>query len=119
MLTKLIGNKTNATRLDDAMRVCKYLSLYLSRAQAVVLSFKGIHTASPEFLNVAFGQLYGSFEGDFLSKMLSVEDLPPSIRPKLRRAISNAKTYFQVRSKDIQEEKTRFVDWPTPDENGS
>jgi len=109
-LTKLIGNKTNALQYEDANRVYKYVCLYLDKNQPVILSFKGIHLCSAVFLNIAIGQLYSRYEPAFISKMVACEDLPPSIRPTLRRVISNAKAYFQVGGKDGQEKAPAHTD---------
>lgn len=102
-LTKLIGNKKNAIQYEDANRVFKYLRLYLDKKQPIILSFEGIHKCSAVFLNIAIGQLYSKYDWAFLSSMIACEDLPPEIRPILRRVIKNAKEQFQVGEKDGQE----------------
>ena len=80
---------------NDGQMVNDRLSLALTQAQGVVLSFHNVSTITSAFLNVAIGQLYGTFTEEQIRSRLRVEDIDPQDALLLKRVVETAKMYFQ------------------------
>lgn len=80
---------------NDGQKVNDRLSVALTKAQGVVLSFHNVSTMTSAFLNVAIGQLYGTFTEEQIRSRLRVEDIDPQDAVLLKRVVETAKMYFQ------------------------
>ena len=60
----------------------------------VTVSFANVTMLVSLFLNVAIGQLYGSFDEQQIRNQLKVEGLAPDDMELLKRVVDNAKKYY-------------------------
>ncbi|MCX6056494.1 MAG: STAS-like domain-containing protein [Chloroflexi bacterium] len=80
---------------DDGQKVFDQIALALQKGLKVKISFANISRLTSAFLNVALGQLYGSFSEQILSSNLSVSEIESHDRSLLIRVIETAKAYFR------------------------
>lgn len=80
---------------DDGQKVYNQLAAALANEQPVTLSFHNVTTITATFLNVAVGQLYGSFSEDQIRTLLHIEDIQPDDLALLKRVVETAKRYFK------------------------
>jgi hypothetical protein len=86
---------------SDGQKVYDRLAAALKADRAVTLSFHNVTTLIPAFLNVAIGQLYGTFSEEQIRSRLKVVDVEPDDLALLKRVVDNAKQYFSVLSDGI------------------
>lgn len=64
-------------------------------SKKVILDFVGVDLITPTFLNVAVGQLYGSYTEQFIKKRTAILGLNNEDLAILKRVVDNAKRYFK------------------------
>lgn len=79
---------------EDGQKVFERISRGIAKGKILTLSFENITMLISLFLNVAIGQLYGSFTEEELRQQLKVEGLSPDDMELLKRVIENAKKYY-------------------------
>lgn len=89
-----IINSSLGISAEDGQKVFDRISQYISEGETVTLSFEHVTMLISLFLNVAIGQLYGSFSEEKIQKNLKVEGLSPDDLELLKRVIENAKKYY-------------------------
>ncbi len=82
---------------EDGQRVFEKVERLLKEGNQVAISFKNVTMLISLFLNVAIGQLYGSFNEDEIRTKLKVEGLSPDDMELLKRVVDNAKKYYSNR----------------------
>jgi len=87
-----------AVSTDDGQSLHDRIAPLLRAGQHVSLSFDGMETTTPTFLNAAVGQLYGEFTHAKVRAMLSVYDATPDDIVLLQRVVENAKQYFAAQA---------------------
>lgn len=88
---------------DDGQKVYNQLAVALANEQPVTLSFHNVTTITATFLNVAAGQLYGSFSEDQIRGLLHVTDIQTNDLALLKRVVETAKRYFSDLNRDDSE----------------
>ena len=84
-----------AVSAEDGQRVHDAIAPLLKDGKPVVLSFAGIETIIPAFLNTAVGQLYYSgFSENQISGLLAFRGIQAEDRALLDRVTCNAKAYY-------------------------
>ena len=68
--------------------------MHLRRNRNVGLSFEGVTTLVPAFLNAAIGRLFSAFSEKRIHALLYVQDLREDHHIILDRVILNAKAYY-------------------------
>lgn len=79
---------------DDGQKVFEKVERLLKSGKQITLSFDRATMLISLFLNVAIGQLYGSFNEEEVRSMLKVEGLSGDDMGLLKRVIDNAKKYY-------------------------
>jgi hypothetical protein len=79
---------------DDGQKVFLRLAASLKEGQPVILSFKNVSSLTSAFLNAAIGPLYGRFGESEIRKNLSITDMDPNDRTRLKRVVDTTKAYF-------------------------
>ncbi len=85
---------THCISAEDGQKVFNKVESLLKSGKQVTISFEGVSTLISLFLNVAIGQLYGSFSEDEVRSMIKVEGLPSDDMELLKRVVDNAKKYY-------------------------
>lgn len=80
---------------SDGQKVYDLLATALNTGRPVILSFHNVTILTSAFLNVAIGQLYGTFSEEQIRALLKVEDIEPDDLALLKRVIDTAKLYFR------------------------
>jgi hypothetical protein len=76
-----------ATREIWGQKVCSDIKGLLAMGYTVEVSFKGMDSASPSFLDEAFGKLVEEYDLNFLKKHLSITNISDHYRMVLNKAI--------------------------------
>jgi hypothetical protein len=84
---------------DDGQIVHDKISAMMKEGKRVVVSFDKVETIISAFLNVAIGQLYGTFDEGQIHNLLSVRYITEPDLSLLKRVVENAKVYFANRDK--------------------
>ena len=92
-VSELIG-KHICISADDGQKVYSKIDHLLREGNHISVSFEGVTLVISFFLNVAIGQLYGSFDEQTIRDHLRVEGLEPDDRELLKQVVDNAKLYF-------------------------
>jgi hypothetical protein len=79
---------------EDGQEVFDKVESLLKRGKNVTISFDGVTMLISLFLNVAIGQLYGSFSEKEIRSMVKVEGLSGEDMELLKRVVENAKKYY-------------------------
>ncbi len=79
---------------DDGQKVFEKIEQLLKVGKHVTISFENIDMLISLFLNVAIGQLYGSFSEDEIKANLKVENLVSDDMELLKQVVDNAKKYY-------------------------
>lgn len=79
---------------EDGQKVFDKVSALLKAGTGVIISFDRVKMLISLFLNVAIGQLYGSFSEDEIRSKLQVEGLSGDDMELLKRVVDNAKRYY-------------------------
>lgn len=92
-VAELIGSRT-CIAADDAQQVFDKTKSLLLENKKVTLSFSRVKLMISLFLNVAIGQLYGSFSEEKINNDFSTEGLDDDDQQLLQQVIANAKKYY-------------------------
>jgi hypothetical protein len=92
-VTDVIGG-TLCISAEDGQKVYEKLEPLLKSGKQVTISFDGVSMLISLFLNVAIGQLYGTFREDEVRALVRVEDLSREDMELLKRVVDNAKKYY-------------------------
>ncbi|NLN94209.1 MAG: STAS-like domain-containing protein [Candidatus Hydrogenedens sp.] len=79
---------------EDGDKVFEILKSLLQEGQSVVISFEKVTMVISLFLNVAIGQLYGSFNEEEIRAKVQVEGLSGDDMELLKQVVDNAKRYY-------------------------
>lgn len=80
---------------EDGQRIHDRISAALQESSNVAVSFLNVSSLTAAFLNVAIGQLYGSFTENQIRSRLKVKDIQPDDLALLKRVVETAKQYFK------------------------
>lgn len=80
---------------SDGQQVYDRLAIALHAERPVALSFHNVTVLTAAFLNVAIGQLYGTFNAEHIRALLKVDDIDPDDLALLKRVVDTAKLYFK------------------------
>jgi hypothetical protein len=95
----------------DGQRLHDQIAEAIEHGNEVTLSFTNVTSLTAAFLNVAVGQLYGSFSPQTIRSRLHVTHLQPENVELLKRVVDNAKEYFVVdNAKEYFKDPKRFQD---------
>lgn len=79
---------------EDGQKVFEKVESLLKRGNNVTISFDSVTMLISLFLNVAIGQLYGSFSEEEVRSMVKVDGLSGDDMELLKRVVDNAKKYY-------------------------
>jgi hypothetical protein len=79
---------------EDGQKVYEKVKSLLENSQPVTISFDRVTMLISLFLNVAIGQLYGSFSEEEVRSMVQVAGLSGDDMELLKRVVDNAKKYY-------------------------
>jgi hypothetical protein len=79
---------------EDGQKVFDKVEQLVTTGKQVTISFENVTMLISLFLNVAIGQLYGSFSEDSIRTQLKVEGLSSDDMELLKRVVDNAKKYY-------------------------
>ncbi len=79
---------------EDGQKVFDKVEALLKGGNTVIISFDRVNMLISLFLNVAIGQLYGSFSEDEIRSKLQVVGLSGDDMELLKRVVDNAKKYY-------------------------
>jgi hypothetical protein len=89
----LIGSQL-CISAEDGQKVFDKVLPLLKDGKPVTISFDHVSMVISLFLNVAIGQLYGSFSEDEVRALIKVEGLSGDDMELLKRVVDNAKKYY-------------------------
>jgi hypothetical protein len=89
----LIGSRL-CISAEDGQKVFGKVESLLKDGKDVAISFDSVTMLISLFLNVAIGQLYGSFSEDEIRAKIQVEGLSGDDMELLKRVVDNAKRYY-------------------------
>ncbi len=92
-ITDLIGNKL-CISAEDGQKVYDKIEQLIRSEKNITISFNNVTMLISLFLNVAIGQLYGSFGEDAIRNQLKVEGLSSDDMELLKHVVDNAKKYY-------------------------
>jgi len=79
---------------EDGQKVFDKVESLLHSGRQVTISFDRVNMLISLFLNVAIGQLYGSFSEETVRSMVQVDGLSGDDMELLKRVVDNAKKYY-------------------------
>lgn len=79
---------------EDGQKVFDKAEPLLKQGKPVTISFDRVTMLVSLFLNVAVGQLYGSFSEEDIRSLVKVEGLSGDDMELLKRVVDNAKKYY-------------------------
>jgi hypothetical protein len=79
---------------EDGQKVFEKVLPILMSGKPLTISFDHVSMVISLFLNVAIGQLYGSFNEDQVRTLVKVEGLSGDDMELLKRVVDNAKKYY-------------------------
>lgn len=89
----LIGSQL-CISAEDGQKVFEKVLPLLKSGKPLTISFDHVSMVISLFLNVAIGQLYGSFNEDQVRALVKVEGLSGDDMELLKRVVDNAKKYY-------------------------
>lgn len=89
----LIGSPLGISS-EDGQKVFEKVEQLVKDGKQVTISFENVTMLISLFLNVAIGQLYGSFSEDAIRAQLRVEGLSSDDMELLKCVVDNAKKYY-------------------------
>ncbi len=92
-VTDLIGSPL-CISAEDGQKIFGKVEKLLKEGKLVTISFENVTMLISLFLNVAIGQLYGSFSEDSVRSQLKVEGLSSDDMELLKHVVDNAKKYY-------------------------
>lgn len=82
---------------EDGQKVFDKILPFLNEDKPVRISFERVNMVVSIFLNVAIGQLYGTFSEDRVKSLVRVDGLSEDDMGLLKRVVDNAKRYYSNR----------------------
>lgn len=79
---------------EDGQKVFGKVEQLVKNGKQVTISFENVTMLISLFLNVAIGQLYGSFSEESIRAQLKVEGLSSDDMELLKLVVDNAKRYY-------------------------
>jgi len=79
---------------EDGQKVFDKLAPLLKNGKQVTISFDRVSMLISLFLNVAIGQLYGTFSDEEVRSLVELEGLSGDDLDLLKRVVDNAKKYY-------------------------
>ncbi|NQU64738.1 MAG: STAS-like domain-containing protein [SAR324 cluster bacterium] len=79
---------------EDGQKIFDKVENLFKDGKHVTISFENVTMLISLFLNVAIGQLYGSFGEESIRAQLKVEGLSADDMELLKRVVDNAKKYY-------------------------
>ncbi len=79
---------------EDGQKVFEKVEPLLKKGKSVTIFFDHVTMLVSLFLNVAIGQLYGSFSEEEVRSLVKVEGLSGDDMELLKRVVDNAKKYY-------------------------
>lgn len=79
---------------EDGQKVFDKMESLLKSGQQITISFERVTMLISLFLNVAIGQLYGSFTEEQVRALVKVDGLAEDDLEMLKRVVDNAKKYY-------------------------
>lgn len=92
-VANLIGSSI-CISTEDGQKVFDKVEQLLKAGNKVTISFENVTMLISLFLNVAIGQLYGTFRDEVIRAQLRVEGLTSDDMELLKRVVDNAKKYY-------------------------
>ncbi len=92
-VTDLIGSPL-CISAEDGQKIFDNVKNLFEKGEQVTVSFENVTMLISLFLNVAIGQLYGSFSKEAIRNQLKVEGLSSDDMELLKRVVDNAKKYY-------------------------
>jgi len=89
----LIGSQL-CISAEDGQKVFGKVEQLVRDGKQVTISFENVTMLISLFLNVAIGQLYGSFSEEAIRAQLKVEGLSSDDMELLKHVVDNAKKYY-------------------------
>lgn len=89
----LIGSQL-CIAAEDGQKVFEKALPLLKDGKPVTILFEHVNMVISLFLNVAIGQLYGSFRENEIRELVKVEGLSGDDMELLKRVVDNAKRYY-------------------------
>lgn len=89
----LIGSPIGISA-EDGQKVFDKVAPLLKSGKQVTISFDRLTMLISLFLNVAIGQLYGSFSEEEVRSLVQVDGLSDDDLELLKRVVDNAKKYY-------------------------
>lgn len=86
---------TSAISLDDGSEIFEKINLAFQNNVIVILDFSKINVLTSTFLNAAIGQLYGTYDSEYLNNSLKIESITKKDSELLLKVINRAKEYFK------------------------
>lgn len=80
--------------VDDGQKLFYKIEQFVKAVEYVTISFENVTMLIPLFLNVAIGQLYGTFSEEVIRAQLKIEGLSPDDMELLKLVVDNAKKYY-------------------------
>lgn len=96
-ISVLIGSRL-CISAQDGQRVYDKIAESIKAGKQVTVSFENIKMLVSLFLNVAIGQLYGTFEEETIREQLKVKGLEQDDLELLKMVVDNAKKYYSNRN---------------------
>jgi len=84
----------NCISYEDGQKIYDLIHPELQAGRSVELDFSDIRVLVSLFLNAAIGRLLADIPADDLNRLLTVSNLPPGGRERLKRVIENSKDYY-------------------------
>ena len=94
-VSNVIGSSI-CVAVEDGQKLFDVLSQAMAKNNQLELSFDGIDLIIPAFLNVAIGQLYGTFSEETIANVLSYTHLEDNDKALLELVIANALRYYNT-----------------------
>ena len=91
---EIIGGNA-AVSSDDGDIIFQRVDKVFKGETPVILDFINIEIIVSTFLNAAIGQLYGSYDTEFIRTHLKVENMSNDDLGILKKVVDRAKEYFQ------------------------
>lgn len=92
-VTDLIGSPL-CISAEDGQKIFDNIKNLFKEKKQVIVSFENVTMLISLFLNVAIGQLYGSFSEKDIRDQLKVDGLSSDDMELLKRVVDNAKKYY-------------------------
>jgi hypothetical protein len=92
-VSSVIGSKI-CVATEDGQKLFDILHHAVSNGEKLNVSFEGIELVIEAFLNIAIGQLYGTFSEETITAMISYTHLQEDDAELLNLVTSNALRYY-------------------------